>query len=200
MWSVQDSWESLEQQGSKPVNLEGNQSWIFTGRTDAEAGSPILWPPDANSWLIGKDPDAGQDWRREEKGTTEDEMVGWHHWLNGHGFEQAPGDAEGQGSLAVHGVMRSQTQLSDWTVGTNSVEPRTLFFASQGQVSKVMICMLNWDFWSVPLKTYPNCQHLDGVSWWNSWGQICKQSANCEERLKACRGKKQHFPWRSLGL
>ena len=69
----------------QPVHPKGNQSWIFIGRTDAETGTPILWPPDAKSWLIWKDPDAGKDWRKE-KGMTEDEMVGWHHWLNGHGF------------------------------------------------------------------------------------------------------------------
>ena len=69
------------------VHPKGNQSWIFIGRTDVEAEIPILWPPDAKNWLIGKDPDSGKDWRREEKGTTEDEMVGWHHWLNGHEFE-----------------------------------------------------------------------------------------------------------------
>ena len=84
----------------KPVNPKGNQSWIFTGKTDAEAEALILWPPDAKSWLIGKDPDAGKDWRQEEKGTTEDEMVGWHHQLDGHEFEQALGDGEEQGSLA----------------------------------------------------------------------------------------------------
>ena len=74
----------------KPVNPKGNQSWIFIGRTDAEAETPILWPHDAKNWLIGKDPDAGKDWK-QEKGTTEEEMVGWHHWLNGHEFEQALG-------------------------------------------------------------------------------------------------------------
>ena len=79
------------------VNPKGNQPCIFTGRTDAEA--PILWPPDARNWLIGKDPDAGKD-RRQEKGVTEDEMVGWHHWLDGHEFEQTVGNSEGQGSLA----------------------------------------------------------------------------------------------------
>ena len=77
-----------------------NQSWIFIGRTDAEAETPILWPPDAKSWLTGKDPDAGKDWRWEEKGTTEDEMVGWHYRLGRHGFEQAPGAGDGQGGLA----------------------------------------------------------------------------------------------------
>ena len=82
------------------VNPTGNQPWIFIGGTDAEAQAPIFWPPDEKSQLIGKDPDAGKDWRQEEKGMTEEEMVGWHHWLNGHEFEQALGDNEGQGSLA----------------------------------------------------------------------------------------------------
>ena len=82
----------------KPVNPKGNQPWILTGRTDADDKASILWLPDANSQFIGKDPDAGKDWRREKE-MTEDEMVGWHHWLNEHEFEQAPGDGEGQGSL-----------------------------------------------------------------------------------------------------
>ena len=82
----------------KPVNPKGSQPWIFTWRADAEA--PTLWPPDEKSWLIGKDPDAGKDCRQEEKGTREDEMVGWHHWINGHELEQTPRDnSEGQGSL-----------------------------------------------------------------------------------------------------
>ena len=81
------------------VNPKGNHSWIFIGKTDAEAEAPVLWPPDEKNWLIGKDPDAGKDWRREKKGTTEDEMVGWHHWLNGHGFEQALGVGVGQRGL-----------------------------------------------------------------------------------------------------
>ena len=81
-----------------PVNPKRDQLWIFTGRTDAEA--PVLWSLDAKSWLIGKDPNAGKDWGQEEKGATEDEMVGLHHWLSGHEFEQTPGDSEGQGSLA----------------------------------------------------------------------------------------------------
>ena len=83
----------------KPINPKGNQPWLFIGKTDAEAETPILWPPDAKSWLIGKAPDAGTGWRQEEKGMTENEMVGWHHWLDGHEFEQAPGDGKGQGSL-----------------------------------------------------------------------------------------------------
>ena len=84
----------------KPVNLKGNQPWIFIERTDAEAETPILWPPDAKNQLIGKDSDAGKDWRQEEKGRTEDVMVGRHHQLDGHEFKQTPGDSAGQGSLA----------------------------------------------------------------------------------------------------
>ena len=84
----------------KSVNPKGNQSWIFIGRTDAEAEAPILWPPHTKSWLIRKDPDAGKNWGQEQKGMIEDEMVGWHHRLNGLGFEQIPRDSEGQGSLA----------------------------------------------------------------------------------------------------
>ena len=77
-----------------------DQLWVFIGRTDAEAETLVLWPPDVKSWLIGKDPDAGKNWRQEEKGTAENAMVGWHHWLSGHEFEQTLGDSEGQGSLA----------------------------------------------------------------------------------------------------
>ena len=84
----------------QPVHPKGNQSWIFIGRTDAEAEASVLWPSDGKNWLIGKDPDAGKDWRQQEKGTTEDKMVGWHHWLDGHEFEQALGIGDGQGSLA----------------------------------------------------------------------------------------------------
>ena len=78
----------------KPVNPTGNQPWIFIGKTDAEAEAPILWPPGMKSQLIGKDPDAGQDWTQEEKGEIEDKMVGWHHRLNGYEFEQTPGESE----------------------------------------------------------------------------------------------------------
>ena len=105
---------------SKEIHLvypKGNQSWIFVGNTDNEAETPILWPPHAKSWLIGKDPNAGRNWRQEEKGMTEDEMAGWHHWLHGCEFEWTPGVGDGQGGLvsAVHGITKSRTGLSDWT-------------------------------------------------------------------------------------
>ena len=95
----------------KPVNPKGNQSWIFIRKTDAEAEAPRLWPPDAKSWLTGKDPDAGKDWGQEEKGATEDEMVRHHHWLNGHEFEQTPTGSKRQASLArsIWGHKKSDT-------------------------------------------------------------------------------------------
>ena len=108
----------LDYKEIQPVHSKGDQSWIFIGRTDAEAETPIFWPPDAKNWFIRKDSDAGKDWRQEEKGARGNELVGWHHWFNGHEFEQTPGYSEGQGNLgaAVFGVMNSWTwQLSDWT-------------------------------------------------------------------------------------
>ena len=100
----------------QPVYPKGNQSWIFIGRTDVEAETPILWPPDAKNWLTAKTPDAGEDWRKEN-GMTENEKVGWHLWLNGHEFERAPGVDDGQGAwhAAVHRVTKSQTRLSNWS-------------------------------------------------------------------------------------
>ena len=103
----------------KSVNLKGNQSWMFIGRTDAEAETPILWPPDAKNWLTGKDPDAGQDWRQDEKGTTEDKMVGWYHWLDGNEFEQAPGAGDGTGKPGVLQSTGSQRVRHNWTTNLN---------------------------------------------------------------------------------
>ena len=97
---LSDSCESLGLKEILSVHAKGDQSWIFIGRTDAEAETPTLWPPDAKSWLIWKDPDAGKHWGQEEKGMTEDEMVGWHHWLNGHGFGWTRGVGDGQWGLA----------------------------------------------------------------------------------------------------
>ena len=97
--------------------LEGDQPWDFFGRNDAKAETPLLWPPHAMSWLIGKDSDAGRDWGHEEKGTTEDEMAGWHRWLDGRESEWTPGvvmDREAW-RAAIHGVAKSQTRLSNWT-------------------------------------------------------------------------------------
>ena len=105
----------LDCKETQPVCPKGNQSWIFIGSADFEAESPILWPPDAKRWLIWEDPDARKYWGQKEKRTTEDEMAGWHHWLNGRESEWTPGVGDGQRGLAcwVHGVSKSQTQLRD---------------------------------------------------------------------------------------
>ena len=106
----------------QPVNLKGSQPWIFIGGTDVEAEAPILWPPDAKSQLIGKDPDAGKDWRQEEKGTTEDELVGWHHWLNEHEFEQTLEDGERQGSLAYCSPWdHKELDMTEWLNNKNPI-------------------------------------------------------------------------------
>ena len=130
----------------QPVHPKGNQSWIFIGRTDAETETPIFWPPNSKNWLPGKDPDAGENWRWEEKGTTEDEMVGWHHRLDGHEFARASGVGDGQGSLAcytVHGVAKSWTRLSNWTE-------------------------LNWTYLAASFLTLPG-GHVMFHSWWMMW-------------------------------
>ena len=121
-WSVvlEKTFESaLDFKEIQPVHSEGDQSWVFIGRTDVEAETPILWLPYAKSWLIGKDSDAGRDWGQEEKWTTEDEMAGWHHWLNGCEFEWTPGVDDGQGGLACcnsWGCKESDmTERLNWT-------------------------------------------------------------------------------------
>ena len=99
----------------QPVNPKRNHPWIFIGRTDAEVEAPTLWPPDRNSQLLRKDPDAGKNWRQEEKGMTVHEMVGWHHWLNGHEFKQALGDGEEQGSLACCSPWgHKESDMTEW--------------------------------------------------------------------------------------
>ena len=120
----------------KPVNPKGNHSWIFIGRTNAEAEAPILWPPDVKNWLIGKDPDAWKDWRQEEKGTTEVEMVEWHHRLNGYKFEQAPGIDDGQGILVCCSTCSyKESNMTEWLNWTEQAQDNVgaglfLFFAT----------------------------------------------------------------------
>ena len=137
---------------SKEVNPKGNQSWIFIGRTDAEA--PILWLPDAKS--IKKDPDSGKDWGQEEKGVTEDEMFGWHHWLDWHEIEQAPGDGYGQGSLAFCSLWghkeSNTTEWLNWTDRFFSEEPWSLRYIDglltkvsiKSLQSSIQICVISW--------------------------------------------------------
>ena len=129
----------------QPVNPKGNQSWIFIGRTDAEAEIPILWPPDARNWLIRKDPDAGRDWRQEEKGTTEDEMVGWHHWLKQWVWASSE-DCWWIGKLGVLQSMGLQRLRHNWVTERNWNEMRdqlamVQLLASQHNVTEVYVHM-----------------------------------------------------------
>ena len=111
----EDSWETLGFQEIQPVHPKGDESWVFIGRTDVEAETPILWPPDAKIWLIWKDPVPGKDWGQEEKGTTEDEIVGWHHWHNGHGFGWTLGVGDGQGGLACCSSWgHKESDMTEW--------------------------------------------------------------------------------------
>ena len=122
----------LDSKEVKPVNPKGNQPWLFIGRTDAEAESPILWPPDGKSQLTGKDPDAGKDWGQEKR-ASENEMAGWHHWLNTHEFEQAPEDGEGQGRLsaAVHRFTKGWTRLNYWKTLTSPDDREGIYYTEQ---------------------------------------------------------------------
>ena len=114
--TLESPWDCKE---TKPVNPKGNQSWTFIGRTDAEAETPTVWPADANNWLLGKDPEAGKDWRQEEKGMTEDEMIGWHNWLDRCEFEQALGVGDGQGSLVYCTPWgHKESDTTEWLNGT----------------------------------------------------------------------------------
>ena len=125
-WTVvlENSFESPLDSKIKPVNPRGNQPWIFIGRTDDEADALILWPPDTRSWFTRKYPDAGKDWGQPEKGVTEDEMVGWHHQLNGHESEQTLGGSRGQRSLVCcsYGIAKSRAHLSDWSITRTCLE------------------------------------------------------------------------------
>ena len=123
----------------KPVNTKGNQSWVFFGRTDAEAETPILWTPDVKNWLIGKDPDAGKDWRQEKKEPTEDEIVEWHHWLNGHEFEQAPIVGDGQGSLVCY---------SPWSQKESDMTEQLNLETELGSYCSVGLIQFRGELWS----------------------------------------------------
>ena len=120
-WCYRRLLSSLDCKEIQPVHPKGNQLLMFIGRTDAKAETPVFWSSDLKNWLIEKDGDAGKDWRQEEKGTTEDKMVGWHHWLNGHEFEQTPGVGDGQGSLVLQS-MESKRVRHHWATELNRTE------------------------------------------------------------------------------
>ena len=168
----EDSWEFLGQQGDQPVHPKRDQSWVFIFRTDVEAETPILWLPDAKSWLIGKDPDAGKDWRQEEKGTTEDEMVGWHHRLNGHEFRQTLGVGDGQGGLVCWSLWgRKESDTAEWLDWTelNWGKLKTLLntwlqLTSQLKTPTANVEPQHCALWLQPLHTY-----VSTCLAWASW-------------------------------
>ena len=182
----------------QPVSPKGNQFWMFIERTDTEAETPMLWPPDAKKWLIGKDLDAGKDWGQEEKGTKEDKVAGWHHWLDGHEFEQALGVGDGQGSLACCSPWcckeLNMTEWLNWTkFGSNDTKKYTgltkifsfqLWFSLRlksffnHNVDKIWSCHLDFKTWnyltaanSVLVLIHPSS--LNWKKWWNSWKTVC---------------------------
>ena len=134
----------------KPVNPKGNQPWIFIGRTDTEAEAPILWPPDAKSQLTGKDPDPGKDWRQEEEGMTEDEMVSWHHWLDGHEFERTLGVGDGKGSMACCGAWGCRVRLS-WATELNGHNLNGFVWVLNSSYLSLLTFHLGWHHWNESL-------------------------------------------------
>ena len=139
----EDFWESLDFKEIQPVHPKGDQSWVVIGRTDAKAESPILWPPHVKSWLIGKDSDAGRYWGQEEKGTTEDEMAGWHHQFDGHEFGWTPGVGDGEGGLVCCDSWGSQRAGHGWATELSWTDI-TLMYPAWGQ-------FLEKNFWLILL-------------------------------------------------
>ena len=162
----------------QPVHPKGDQSWVFIGRTDAEAETPILWPPHAKSWLIGKDPDAGSDWGQEEKGTIEDEMAGWHHQLDAHEFGWTPGVGDGQGGLACCDSWgRKESDTTEWLNWTELMK----------------ICSLNLDFIKIvgmSLIILAFCYQLQSHS-------ACHTAGLWIWKMR-CWGREYDFIWKAL--
>ena len=158
----------------KAVNPKGNQLWVFIGKTDVEAEAPVLWPPAAKSWLIGKDPDAGKDWRQEEKGMTEDEMVGLHHWLNGHELSKLPETVKDREAwhAAVHGVAElDMTEGLNWTESVNLItqwtNPSSYVYEWRLEVHSQRLGCSGYNEW---VTNYPNISGLKPWSFTISYG------------------------------
>ena len=150
---VEDAWESLGLHGFQPVHSEGDQPWVLVGRNDAKAETPVLWPPHAKRWLIGKDSDAGRDWGQEERGMTEDEMAGWHHWLDGREFEWTPGDGDAgiQGGLACCDSWgRKESDTTEWLNWTELIHVQSKSkqflteYSSESSMHKVPVLSVYW--------------------------------------------------------
>ena len=183
LWCRRRLFESpLDCKEIQPVHPEGGQSWVFIGRTDVEAETPILWPPDAKSWLIGKDPDAGRDWEQEEKGRTEDEMVGWYHWLNGHGFGWTVGVGDGQGVLVCCGSWGHKesdmterlnwTDAKNWLVGKDPDAGKDWRQEEKGMTEDEIVGMASPSWWTWVWASSGNC-------WWTGKPGVL-QSMGCQ--------------------
>ena len=180
----------------QPVHPKGDQSWVFTGRTDAEAETPILWPPDAKNWLIGKDPDAGRDWGQEEKGTTEDEMAGWHHQSNGYVLGQTLGDGEGQGSLMCWSPWGHEELDTTWQPNNNKGSMQWRVAETKaGVASKARLGSL--DFLGQAVESHAKALSLAVVWlehhfgemrpwWWDPVTQNVTLSSRCCSQPPAC--------------
>ena len=148
----------------QPVHSEGDQPWVFFGRNDTKAETPVLWPPDAKSWLIGKDSDAGRDWGQEEKGTTEDEMAGWHHWLNGSESQWTLGVGDGQGGLACFNSWGRKE--SDTTERLNWTELKHCFLSLLQTPGSLWLCCV---WFVLPLCIIFACPRLSA---WEPWFRV----------------------------
>ena len=198
---------SLDCKEIKPVNPKGNQSWIFIGRTDAEAEAPVLWLPDVKSCLIRKDPDAGEDRGQEAKRTTEDKMVGWHHQLNGHEFEQALGDGEGQGSLECCSPWgRKKSDTTEWLNNNKSetaseVLCRLYYKIQNGSPTKFcgILCLCK-NFFNVYVKLLNSMKLVSSKAWYYSSLQLSWLSKDHRFILRngpiRSSWERRHFPYK----
>ena len=171
------SWNSSLDSKIKPVNPKGNQPWIFIWRTDAKAETPILWPPDGKSWLTEKDSDAGKDWGQEEKVTTEDEVVGWHHQLNGHESEQTRADSEGQGSLACCSLWGcKESDMTEWLNNNNRAVKRWQEFGLHTYIQGKFGVLLSQDWFFINVSESSasklRIECVDRWFWLLVWGGI----------------------------
>ena len=155
----------LDSKEIQPVYPKGDQSWVFFGRTDIEAETPIFWPSDVKSWLIWKDADAGKDWGQEEKGTTEDEVVGWHHWLNGHESGWTPGDGDGQGGLTCCGSWGREeldtTERLNWTELTTSTTSTFIFVVVFNFLNYESMITHLQETWKIQKVTYSSTMYYN---------------------------------------
>ena len=183
----------------QPVHPKGDQSWVFIGGTDAEAETLILWPPDAESWFIWKDPNAGKDWGQEEKGMTEDEMIGWHHWHSGHGFGCTQGVGDGQGGLAYCRSWSCKkldmTEQLNWTLSTCTILIRVYnYFIAQ--IFSFVPCVSSPSSYEYRsgLPTIDISENNMGEFAWEYWRKMVRMLGNANIKEEWCRAARWKSP------